>query len=189
MINKTAFAALKEDMNSYDAKREQVIKGSRDVLKQSKRAIFALHRGEVESAQALLKESATQLCVLFGQAQGKLRYGGALGEACEEYTEAELYLAFKTKKEFPTIKDLGVLSEEYVAGLCDLAGELQRTGVHAALEKNYELVERCRQGVASLYGQLMELDFRNGSLRRKFDSVKYSVDKLEDLSLQVQLRQ
>ncbi len=40
---------------------------------------------------------------------------------------------------------------------------------------------RCRDLLTALNGKLLEFDFRNGALRRKYDGVKWGVRRMEDL--------
>ncbi len=55
MIPKDAFLKMRKEREAYDASREIVIKTSRDILKNSKAAIYAIHRGEVKDAQSKLE--------------------------------------------------------------------------------------------------------------------------------------
>jgi len=53
--------------------------------------------------------------------------------------------------------------------------------VGRSMEGDAASVSLCRQLVEALNGQLIKFDFRNGPLRRKYDSVKYAVKRLEEL--------
>ena len=72
-------------MRSYDDRREQVIKRSRDVGKLSKQAIFSLHRGADEEAQQRLdaaRQAAEEILPLI-QGSPTLRQG-SFSAAIEE---------------------------------------------------------------------------------------------------------
>jgi predicted translin family RNA/ssDNA-binding protein len=76
----------------------------------------------------------------------------------------------------------GVTDEEYLGGACmGLATDLGRYGLGRATARDVESV----QIAANLTGQILEfllqLDFRNGPLRRKYDGTKYSLKSLETL--------
>lgn len=58
-------------------------------------------------------------------------------------------------------------------------GELMRYAVVKATARDVEEVKRCKAMVEAISGELIQFDFRNGPLRRKFDSVKYNLRKLE----------
>jgi hypothetical protein len=50
LLNSTEFTAMRTTMDAYDKKREAVIKGTRDLQKLSKQAIFSLHRNDFTKA-------------------------------------------------------------------------------------------------------------------------------------------
>lgn len=54
-----------------------------------------------------------------------------------------------------------------------------RYAVVKATARDVAAVERCRAIVDAISGELIQFDFRNGGLRRKFDSIKYNLRKLE----------
>lgn len=66
-----------------------------------------------------------------------------------------------------------------VHGSLPVAGELMRYAVVKATARDVEEVKRCKAMVEAISGELIQFDFRNGPLRRKFDSVKYNLRKLE----------
>jgi len=72
--------------------------------------------------------------------------------------------------------------------LCDLTGELVRRAINKAINEQYSESVEIRDVVAMIYENLMQFDFRNGELRRKFDSIKYDLKKLEDLVLELKLK-
>jgi predicted translin family RNA/ssDNA-binding protein len=187
---KKLFSQLQKDLEKSDSKREKIIKTSRDALKQSKKAIYALHRGDIKGAKILLDSAAKTLKTVNALAKGDavLETVGALGEAREEYVEASLYSAFIQNMEFPSAEYLNVRTPQYLGGLCDLSGELVRAAINAAIKEEYAETIRIKDTVARIYSELMMFDFRNSPLRRKFDSIKYGLEKLEDLMLDLKLR-
>jgi hypothetical protein len=54
-----------------------------------------------------------------------------------------------------------------------------RFAVVKATAREVEEVKRCKAMVEAISGELIQFDFRNGPMRRKFDSVKYNLRKLE----------
>lgn len=54
-----------------------------------------------------------------------------------------------------------------------------RYAVVKATARDVAEVERCRSMVEAISGELIQFDFRNGPLRKKYDSVKYNLRKLE----------
>lgn len=45
----------------------------------------------------------------------------------------------------------------------------------------------CASLCHALFGELVEFDFRNGPLRKKFDGVKYDVRKIDDILYELSL--
>lgn len=180
------FTKLKEHIDAFDATREQVIKQSRDVLKLSKRAIYAVHRGDLQGAEQLLAEARAAKQHIEGlEAEARI---GSFTSACEEYVEACAFMAFSKREELPAPEELGVQPEEYLGGLADLCGELARRAVLAATERKREEVDRIHTLIEELYGHFVAFDFRNGELRRKYDSIKYHLQKVEEVRYELEVR-
>jgi len=72
--------------------------------------------------------------------------------------------------------------------LIDLTGELGRKAVQLAGKGSFKKVVAIRDTVSEIYGVLLKFDFRDSDMRRKFDSVKYDLKKLEDLVLELKLK-
>ena len=182
------FTKLQEEIKAYDAQREDLIKKSRDVLKLSKLLIYAVHREELDKAETFLSDIEKELAKLNTIAKNniKLQYEGSYKIAIQEYVEAALYFHFVKTGE---LKDMKVLAEHYLLGLADLPGELVRKAVYLASKGKNEEVIKIRDQVDTIYGEMLRFDFRNGELRKKTDGIKYSLNKLEDLVLQLKLRE
>jgi hypothetical protein len=80
-----------------------------------------------------------------------------------------------------------VNSDEYLGGVMDFCGEINRFAVLAATRRDVDAVASARECVDALLSQLMLFEFRNGSLRRKYDGVKYTLQKLEQVSYDLSL--
>jgi len=184
MVN---FTKLQKSIQSYDAERERLIKQSRVVLKLSKQVIYSVHRGEMKEATQLLKTIESEKVKLekIAKHDPKMAYEGSYKVAIQEYVEAVLYYQFiKTGK----LVDLKVLPVHYVLGLADLPGELVRKAVFLAGKGKVSDVMKIKEEVDYLYGELLKFDFRDNEIRRKVDSVKYDLRKLEDLVLDLKLK-
>jgi len=93
-----------------------------------------------------------------------------------------------TKKKIPTRKELGIDTESYLLGMCDLTGELVRKAVNSAIKRNFKEVLEIKELVSDIYSLFLEFDLRNGELRKKMDSIKYNLMKLEDLAYKVGMK-
>jgi predicted translin family RNA/ssDNA-binding protein len=180
-------------MEAEDGVRETVIKRSRDVLKLSKTAIYCCHRGQrsladsnLADALRIVKEELFPLTV-----EHPTLRGGSLSSALEEYSEAVLFRAYLEGGKIPSHHADGlegvVTKEEYLGGVMDCVGEITRTAVQAATKRKEDDVARALEVVTDLQQALMGFDFRNGFLRKKFDGIKYSLNKLEQITYELSL--
>jgi translin len=189
ILNQSDFEGMRTALQDYDTKRELLIKKGRDVLKLSKQLIYAVHRDTADAVKLVghIKKEKTELEKLAGQ-DVFLQTEGSYRVALQEYAEAMLYYGFIHQGKLPTRKELGLSPTHYVLGLCDLPGELVRKAVFLAGKGKSKEVVAIRDLVDKLYGVLLTFDFRDNETRRKFDSVKYDLRKLEDLVLDLKLK-
>ena len=115
-------------------------------------------------------------------------YSGSIKVAEQEFVEALCFYEFVKNKSLPTVSDLGVTSENYLLGLCDLSGELTRKAINASIKENYNETLAIWEFLETLYGELMRFDFRNSEIRRKFDGIKYDLQKIENVVLELKLK-
>ncbi len=190
MLNKKDFEEMRNEFDSFDNNREIVIKQSRDILKLSKQIIYAVHRDDLKEADKIIKniKAAKESAEKIVHTNAKLESIGAYAVAIGEYVEALLYHNFIKNRSILTHKSLKVTTEQYLMGLIDLTGELGRKAVQLAGKGDFKDVVVIRDMVSDIYGELLKFDFRDSDIRRRFDSVKYDLKKLEDLVLELKLK-
>jgi predicted translin family RNA/ssDNA-binding protein len=184
-INPEVFARLREAYNSSDEQREHTITHARQITKHSKRAIYLCHEQKYARAQeelAAVKQLRASIRVDGDENQPSYHH------ALEEYVEAAALLAFSQEQELPTEQDLDVNADTYLAGLCDVTGELIRALTRAAVKKDTHFVQRARDFIDALHGELLQFPLRNNHLRKKADSVKYHLQKAEHVQYELALR-
>jgi predicted translin family RNA/ssDNA-binding protein len=185
MINRRAFDLLRKELKkSYDERNAAIIK-SRELVVLSKKIIYAVQRSDLNNAGRLIKKikSKKREVDRFEKSDAS-----AHRIAMQEFVEAACFYEFVKRRRLLTPKDLGVDAENYLLGVCDLTGELVRKAINAAIKGNYYESINIKNFVSELYGELMQFDFRNSELRKKFDGIKYDLKKLEDLALQLKLK-
>ncbi|MBI4149216.1 hypothetical protein HY491_02110 [Candidatus Woesearchaeota archaeon] len=180
MLNTREFTAMKEELAAEDERREEIIKSSRDVLKLAKQLIYAIHRNDKNTGR-LGKELQEQKRRLDALAQGNDHDEGASSAAAQEYAEAMVFLVFRSKGTLPSRKEIGVATEDYLAGIADFTGEMVRFATNSIIAGNQEQAANATALVEELYGQFLQFDFRNGLLRKKSDSIKYNLQRLEEM--------
>jgi len=189
MIDKQDFKRIREKLAKYDQDREVLIKKARDVLKLSKQLIYSVHRKNLEEADELVKNVKKEKGELdkIASSDKKLIYEGSYSEACQEYVEAMAYYGFIKDKKIPAVSSLNVDEEDYLMGICDLTGELTRKAVTIA-HKDEKEVEKIKNLVEDIFGEFLKFDLRNSELRKKSDSIKWNLNKLEELMYDIKKR-
>ncbi len=189
MIDKKSFSELRNQMESFDTMREELIAHSRIVLKSSKAAIYAGHRGDAKGAKKLLEEAKSAITKARNLIKKDecLATTGAFTDSLEEYAEAELYTSYLEKRKLPTAKQIGVDAHTYLPAVSDLIGELVRKAINSSINGDHQTAMQIKEDVDEMYAELMLFDWRS-TARRKFDAIKYGLEKLEDLALKIKFK-
>lgn len=179
------FERLKKALEESDKKNEKLILLSRKVISESKHAIYSLMAGKKQEAEKHIKQMKKEfenMCSLV-KSDRSLAESGSFKSASQEYCEAVLFYEFVGNKQISGHEELGLEAEYYILGLCDLTGELFRQAINSAIRGNYAEMERIRDFVTMVYAELTNLHLKNGEVRRKFDSIKYDLKKLDEALL------
>ena len=188
MLDKKDLEDIKKDIDDFESQRDQTIKLSREIVKLSKKVIYSLHRNDLKSASASVDEMNAMLKKLVVAAKSpKALTSGSYKVAVQEYVEAFCFYELMKNNKIPTNKSLKLDPEYYLMGLIDLTGELVRKAINSAINGDYKTSVKLKELVSDLYDELMLFDFAGGELRKKFDSVKYDLKKLDDLVLNLKL--
>lgn len=189
LINLEYLEKVKHALVSFDGLRRDVIKTSGDVQHHAKRAIFAMHRDDMKEAVQKLdaaKKGIAQLQTLAKKDKRTVEEG-SYKEAIEEYVEAVLFHQFLIGKKIGPIAGLTIEPHVYIAGLCDVPGELYRYAIKAATNRNIAMVMRCMDTAEDIIGELIECNLTK-YLRNKFDQAKQAVGKLDIIVYELSLR-
>lgn len=179
------FKQFKEEYDKEDKKREETINKSRLIVKNSKQAIYSLHREDYEKASTLLKESSEKLLEIIDHEN----ITGSVNAAIEEFVEAKCFEMFLKNKTIPTREELNVPFEKYMCGLADFTGELVRLAVIKGTTRDIKEIEFIRNLVNDLMGSFLEIDLRNSDLRKKYDGIKWNLSKLEQMLYELKLKE
>jgi len=55
------------------------------------------------------------------------------------------------------------------------------------MQNDLDSIAICRSLIHQVNGKMLEFDFRNGNLRRKYDGLKYAIKKIEDITYDMSL--
>jgi hypothetical protein len=84
-----------------------------------------------------------------------------------QYAEGMVFKVYLLEGRILRSTELGPLvnTDEYLSGVLDFTGELNRYAVARATARDVGAVQRARDVVDALQGQFLQMDLRNGSLR------------------------
>ena len=189
-MDKKIFSRIKKELEKKDKIRETVIKNSRPIIKQSKQAIYALHRNSIPEAKKHLdfaKIELNKLKDIFKVTPGLIV--GAYNAAVQEFVEAYSYYFFVKESRLISDKELNVNAENYLLGLCDLTGELARRAVFSVVNENYSDVKKIKDFVSTIHNEFLNFDLRNSELRKKSDAIKWNMKKIEEVLYDLKIRE
>ncbi len=190
MINHKLFQQLKKEFDFYGRERREVIDSSNTALMKSKQAIFAFHRNDVPGGIRLLREAEAIFKNLEKRfkKEEELRYEGSYRAALEEYVEAKFFGKVLQGERIDFIREATVDVDSYLAGLCDLTGELTRKAVIFAAERKFDGVEKMVNAVRQIIAELIKFNL-TGYLRTKYDQAKQSLRRAEEVLYEVKMRE
>mgnify|MGYP001605063866 CR=1 FL=1 len=184
MLDAKDFKDIAAELKGFEVQREKIIASSRDVIQLSKLIIHAVLRGDITKADTLAKKIRSDVkAIPSGEYETEMR-----SVALQEYVEALALLSFVKKGKIATRKELGVDTQSYLLGLCDLTGEFVRLAINKVINKDYAAALKIKTAVEEIYGQFLEFDLRNGNLRKKADSIKWNLKKLEEMALSLSIK-
>jgi len=186
MIDKSEFNKIRNEMNKLEECREEAIQTSREVINLSKQIIYATQRDDMKSAASAIKKIKEKVKKLRNINPSTETNINAV--AFQEYVEAIAFYKFLKFNRIPTKASLGVSAESYLSGICDLTGELVRKAVHDVIHKKFDEAKKIKEFVHDIYGEFLKLHLRNSELRRKSDSIKWNLKKLEEVMYDISLK-
>ena len=179
MLNKNEFSKIRKEIEKADKVREEIIRLSRDIINISKRIIYGVHRSNLNEASKYIndiKKKKNKLDKINGSIDANINK-----VAYQEYAEALCYYGFVKNKKIPTKASLKVNTEDYLMGLCDLTGEVGRKAVNDIIKKKFKDALLVKKLVEEIYGEFLKFNLRNSELRKKSDSIKWNLKKIEDV--------
>jgi len=190
LLDAATYDDIRVRMEAYDKLREEVIKGSRDVQKLSKQAIFSVHRGKVSDAKAQLKKAEDAAAPLHKviESNPTLR-SGSYGNSLEEWAEAALTIAWAEDQRVMSMAEMSrmhVVPTEYVGALSDFTGEIGRMAVVSAGLRDLEAVRKIHNCIIVIAAAFQQLNV-NGKFNKKIEAVNGTMKKLEDVVYELTL--
>ena len=168
---------LRATLAAKNEARDIALRHSRSLVRHCANSIRAIHRGEMQTAQALLKkaeETAVELHTAVAD-NPDLYYAGYTQDGLKELVEANVLMALVTGAQLPSPDLLQVEAATYLKGLAEAATELRRTVLDIIREDHSEQAEHLLEAMDEIYSLLVTIDFPDaitGGLRRSTDVVR-----------------
>ncbi|KAI8822447.1 Translin [Fimicolochytrium jonesii] len=86
------------------------------------------------------------------------------------------------------IDEFHVGIEDFLHGIVSLTGELARLAVNCVTHGDFAKPLRISKFVGDLYSGFQLLNLKNDTLRKRFDSIKYDIKKIEEVVYDISLR-
>ena len=174
-------SALAETVSSAEEKRQEAYDASRKLQAALVQARVALENDE-NCREAEEKVQELLFTCVAAQADRNPREAN-LSFRVEDYVRFKAFSHFlETGRLLPPSLCEYATDEEYLAGACmAFAQDLSRYGMGRATVRDVTSVAIARNLVQDVMDQLLQFDFRNGPLRRKYDGTKYALKTLETL--------
>jgi translin len=184
IIDTKKFDGMRIELDKFDLQREKVILLSRDVIKVSKLIIYAVQRDSFNEAEKHLLKIKELIKKLPEESYDT----GMRSVAMQEYVEALTFYYIITQSKLVPKEELGVISTDYLLGLCDLTGELMRKSVNYVIKDKFQEAERLKDIVDEIYHQFLKLNLRNGELRKKSDQIKWNLEKMSNMMYDLKVK-
>lgn len=175
-------AEIDRRLEEKDRVREEVLAISRQVVQRAGRAVRAVHRGEFEDAQTLLREADALMDRMraLTAPHPDIAYAGYTQDAQREYAEAYLTYAFVVGGDVPAPEALGVEDAPYLNALGEAASELRRTILDHIRRGELEPVEGWLDIMEEVYSLLHTVDYPHAitnNLRRTVDALRAVLER------------
>jgi translin len=174
--------AVRAELDEKFAARELALKNCRKIIQSASKAIRALHRGDVQTADALIAEGRS----LIDEAEAPLEehrdiyHAGFFYDAVKEYAEAELTRALVLHQPLPLPSDLGLHAVPYLKGLGEAVGELRRRLLDQLRKGSLAEAEDTFSDMEIIHDLLAALDYPDGmtsGLRRTTDGARSLIER------------
>jgi len=178
---KTILKEIHDELREKEKIREEAQHDMRKATSLSKQAILFIHQKRFGEAKQLIEKAKETILSL---AKTSIRYpvmiySGLFSAACQEYSEANIFLTLIEESRFVTPEELNVSSVDYVLGLADVIGEYRRLALDALRQGEVEKGEKCLHTMDEIYTELMGMDeayMLVHGLRRKCDIARKIIE-------------
>ncbi len=192
-VLRSVIGRINEYLAERDSVREEAIRVSRDVIRNSGWAVTAVHKGDLDEARRYLAEAERAARRLLEITSGypELYYSGMVYNAISEYVEAKVFMSLILGEGLPGPEDLGVPPVPYLQGLGDVVGELRRLALECVRRERFDIAWKLLDMMEAIYLEIRGLDYPEAlapGIRRKADVARRLVDDTKALLVDMENR-
>ncbi|MFW9989262.1 MAG: translin family protein [Candidatus Odinarchaeota archaeon] len=189
---KKAILEISEKLELLYQDREEILKLSREIIRDCSIAIKNTHRKEFDKFQekiSLIKNKHLSLVKIVNKNPGVFfKY---LQTPEQEYVEAIIFYSIISKTNIPTPFDLKIHPLNYILGLADVIGELRRFALDNIRNSHVKDLNEILEKMDEIYTYLFTIDYPSAltkDLRHKVDIARNIIEKTRgDISLAIQM--
>lgn len=188
------FSELMEFLDNLDKGREEILKISRQIVRDCSIAIKNTHRNEDQDfLEKIEKIRAKHEELVRLVNEEPVSFGKFLKTPEQEYVEAVVLNAVIYDKEIPTPGELNVNPLHYALGLADVIGELRRYILDNISNSKIQELKKILGIMDEIYMYLFSIDYPSGltqDLRHKTDVARNIIEKTRgDVSITLQMNE
>ena len=189
---KNIFSKITENLDRLDQDREEILKLSRQMVRNCSIAMKSIHRNEFNVYSEKVKEIKINHQNLRQLVEKNLlEFSNYLKTPEQEFIEAIGLYAIIKEDDLPTPEDYNVQPINYLLGLADIVGELRRHVLDKIRNGECENLDKILGKMEEIYTYLFSLDYPKGlthDLRRKTDVARGIIEKTRgDISMSIQI--
>jgi translin len=173
---------MRADLDAVNRSREVALSACRRTIRACGSSIRAVHRLEVERAEALAGEARAALreAQVAVEPHPAIGFAGFVHDAEKEYAEAMLTAALVAGSPLPSHVEIGVGIPAWFNGLAEAASELRRHLLDRLREGKLVLAERLLGDMEDVYDLLVTVDYPDAvtaGLRRTGDALRAVLER------------
>lgn len=189
---KVIFSELIENLDKLDNGREEILKKSRQIVRDCSVAIKNIHRNEINLYQDKVNKIQLNLTILQQLVAKDIgAFSKYLKVPEQEYAEAVSLYNIINNKDLPSPSELEIDPLNYALGLADVVGELRRYVLDNIRNSTVQDLARILEIMDEIHTDLFSVDYPSGltqDLRQKTDKARGIIEKTRgDISITLQM--
>lgn len=171
-----------------DNVREETIRLSREIIRDSGEAIRMIHLGRFNEATNSIFNATEKVKILINKLKEHpdLFYGGLVYNCLGEYVEAYVFYNLVIRSRMPSLSELNVPHIPYLQGLGDVIGELRRYIIDLLKKHEYLKASTYLEVMETIYQWLKKLNYPDAlmpGVRHKTDIARRLIEDTKVLYL------